>query len=193
MACTYRKQCAGEAAWIPVGHGEAATWDEDAGELGGDELGSWSEHGAEHADDRVEACVGVRHRFRIALVERDFETFGGGAGPSLREEVGGDVDAGDNTTQTGERNRGVAGAAGHIEHTGPGRKSQAVRKEFGAWDDRAGDLAEISGHPRGAHGGFDLIDRGYRGGHEGSRCCKWGQVWLSGVGASTPFVPKRTR
>ena len=70
---------AGEAGGVPVGHGEAAAWLEDAGELGGDELGSRGEHGTEHGDDEVEGGVGVGEGFGVAFVELDGEAFGRGA------------------------------------------------------------------------------------------------------------------
>ena len=38
-------------------------------------------------------------------------------------------------------------------------------EDFGAGGDGAGDLAEVAGHPGRAHGGFDLVDRRYRGRH----------------------------
>jgi hypothetical protein len=79
---------AGEAGGVPVGHGERAAGFEDAGEFGGDELGAWGEHGAEHGDDGVEGGVGVGELLGVALVECGGEAFGGGALAGLHEEVG---------------------------------------------------------------------------------------------------------
>ena len=79
---------------IPIGHGQPTARDEDASELGSDEFGAGSEHGAEHADHGVEARIGIGQCFRITLVELDLETFGAGTVMSLREEIGGDVDTG---------------------------------------------------------------------------------------------------
>ena len=81
-----------------------------------------------------------------------------GAFAGLDEEVGGDVDAGDDGSVTGERDGGVAGAAGDVEDAGAGRDGEAADEGFGAAGDGFGDDAEVAGHPGGAHGGFDLLD-----------------------------------
>jgi hypothetical protein len=154
---------AGEAGGVPVGHGEQAAGFEDAGALGGDELGARGEHGAEHGGDGVEGGVGVGKLLGVAFVEGDGEGFGGGALAGLDEEVWGDVDAGDEAGfSVGERacewDGGVAGAAGDVEDAGAGGDVEAGDEGFGAAGDGAGDDAEVAGHPSGAHGVFYLLD-----------------------------------
>ena len=153
----------GEAGGVPVGHGEEAAGLEDAGELGGDELGARGEHGAEHGDDGVEGGVGVGELLGVALVELDGEAFGGGAFAGLDEEVGGDVDAGDDGSARASGMASVAGAAGDVEDAGAGRDGEAADEGFGAAGDGFGDDAEVAGHPGGAHGVLDLLD-GWPGG-----------------------------
>ncbi len=155
---------AGEAGGVPVGHGEEAAGLQDAGELGGDEVGAGGEHGAEHGGDGVEGGVGVRELLGVALVEGDGEVFVGGALAGLDEEVGGDVYAGDDASVAGEGDGGVAGAAGYVEDTGAGGEVEAVDEVDGTAGDGSGDDAEVTGHPGGAHGGFDLGDGGWSGG-----------------------------
>src|SRR6185437_5833440 len=92
-----------KGAGAPVAHAEKAAGLEDARALGGDELGARGEHGAEHGGDGIEGGVAVGESFGVALVEGDGEVLVCGAGAGLLEEIGGDVDAGDDAAAAGER------------------------------------------------------------------------------------------
>jgi hypothetical protein len=54
----------------PGGHDETATGPTHAQQFGGNQLRAGSEHDAEHADDDVEARIGIRQLLGVAFVER---------------------------------------------------------------------------------------------------------------------------
>ena len=151
------KHAAGEAGGVPVRHSEQAARFEDTGELGGNQGGMGSEHGAEHGDDGVEGGVGVGEIFGVALVKGDLQGFGGGTFTCLDEEVGGDVDAGDDGSTARQRDGDIAGAASDVKHAGAGGDVEAAGEGFGTACDGAGDHPEVSGHPCGAKTGFELF------------------------------------
>lgn len=170
MASADFEHLAGEAASVPVRHGEAPARNEDAGELAGNKLWPWREHGAEHADDYVEALVGVRHGLRVALVELDVQIGCGRAFAGLLEQVWGNVNTRDEAAGTGKRNGRVPGTASDVQDTGSRRQRQPVDKEFSGCGYGASDLTEVPGHPGGAHRGFDLVERRCKGRHDDPKC-----------------------
>lgn len=68
----------------------------------------------------------------VALVEVHLKAFGAGTLACLHEEIGSDVDAGDDGALAGERDGGIAGAAGDVEDAGPGWDGEAAAEGFGA-------------------------------------------------------------
>jgi hypothetical protein len=149
---------AGEAGGVPVGHGESSTKLDDASEFGGDEFGTWGEHGSEHGYDDVEGGIAIGERLGIPLIELNGEVVGGGALAGLNEQVGGDINTGDDGSGTGGGDREIARSSSDIEKAHAGLDSEASDEGLGAASDSAGDDAEVTGHPGGAHGGLDLIE-----------------------------------
>ena len=126
--------------------------------------GARSEHRAEHGGDGIEGGVAVGKSFGVAFVEGNGDVLGGCASAGLLEEVGRDVDAGNDAAAARERDGGVAGAAGDVENARASGDVEAGDEVFCAGGDGFGDHAEVARHPGGAHVGFDLVYRWARGG-----------------------------
>ena len=181
MAAGDFEHCAGKAAGVPVGHREQAARLEDAGEFRGDDGGTRRKHGPKHGDDGVEGAAGVRKIFGVAFVEGNGELLGGCSFASLNQKVGRDVDAGDDGSTQGGRDRSVAGAAGDVEHAHPGLEAEAVDEGVRTSSNGFSHDAEVAGHPARAHGGFNFFDGQFGGAHCSLR---WSQGQESGADKS---------
>ena len=105
-----------EALGCPVGQRNETTRLNDTLQFAHHSLGPWRKHDAIHAHHHVETRVGVRHGFGVALGVFDGQRFLMRPLASLRDQVGGDIQAGSNAAAPGGDDRQVACAASCVEH-----------------------------------------------------------------------------
>src|SRR5437762_1382992 len=93
MTADDTKVFAHETLRSPVGQGHDASRATDAKEFGGRPLGTRSEHDPKHTDDEIEGGVRIGESFGIALGELDDQVLPLGAATGLRDQVGGKIQA----------------------------------------------------------------------------------------------------
>ena len=115
MFCGDLEHLSYETFGSPVTHGDQAAGAADALEFGGDNIGAWGEHGAEHGEHDIEAGGFVGKFFGVAFDEFDFQILVRGAFAGLFQEIGRDVESDDFGSGAGRRNGLVSGAASYVE------------------------------------------------------------------------------
>jgi hypothetical protein len=78
-----------------------------------------------HGNDHVEGRVGKLQHFRVAILKVGVQIFGRGAGARLRQQIFGDVDAGDARADARGGDGEITGATGHVENVHAGANRQA--------------------------------------------------------------------
>ena len=158
MAAAHLEHLPAKACGGPVRHGEAAAGNKHPGHFCGYEVRTRREHGAKHRDHCIEAGAVVRKLLGVALVKDHREAFFRRALAGLGQQVRCNVDAGDYGSLARQRNGQVPGAAGNIENPRAWRERQAADESLRIRSHLPGQHAEVTRHPRGAHGGLDLLD-----------------------------------
>ena len=144
----------------PIGHGDQAAGADHAGEFPGDDIRARREHGAVHGNDYVEGRVGKLQHFRVAILKVGVQIFGRGAGARLRQQIFGNVDAGDARADARGGDGEITGATGHVENVHAGANRQAGDEGNAFFGGVFCDLAKISGRPGRLQALLDAFEGG---------------------------------